>query len=181
MFKLKLVTNDDIMVVTRSREKKTESFWTTAMDLLYQSGSFSVPQDDDDDNDDLASVEEPERTVDAISFYDLAQMSPSKPQNRPTARTIKEKRNERVCRKCGIEFESEEDITINSPWIGCDGIQENLECTYWIHACCKGFTNASDSSFETLNWYCDDHNPSIPLIQKLKEKKKEIQKRKKRR
>ena len=208
IYQYKMVTNDDTLVVMRSKEKGYEKFWTTDYDLVYTGSSFSFgspcyrpptavnPNDsasrdnvnangnvmeDDEDSEDSDDMYEDETQ----SFIDLAKMSPSRPRGKPTARYLqKKKHDDAICAKCSIKEDSAEDLAIGSPWISCDGVEGNQKCTYSVHAVCIGFTNARESNFSKLSgnlqWYCEKHNASKALIKDLQDKAKEAQKPKKR-
>ena len=64
--------------------------------------------------------------------------------------TSTSERRDRCCRVCS----KSSDV----PWIGCDLKEHNIYvCEYWVHACCIGFVDADDKSFEDLAWRCPRH------------------------
>lgn len=91
------------------------------------------------------------------SFQDLLQFSPSKSNVEGAVSTSANKKNScQVCRICNVKHESKDDISTDSPWMGCVGGKG--DCNYWIHSVCKGFADASQEDVEKMNFYCPQHN-----------------------
>ena len=187
IYKIKLVTNDDaLVVVLRSKEKSYQYYWTTAMDLLFENNAFADTSNTSSNNISIAEEEErPNPLPPAISLLQLLRYSPSKTRmslGKPTAGSMaKKKVSDRLCRKCTFVYGSAEDQELRSLWLGCDGMDQYNECTYWIHACCIGFTDSRSEDFEDRVYYCDKHNPTKTIVQRLKEKKELRQKKRQKR
>ena len=183
----------------KSAEKGTEKFFTTTPELNYRGGAFSfasplpnVPPpltptpsstparpDGESTSESGPGTSTPTATnidfnAERMTFAELAQKSPSKPRAKPTARSIRSaEQGEKVCARCKIQHESPEDDALGSLWVGCEGETNERECTYWVHACCLGFSKLTDENLIDVHWYCDDHNESKELIKTMKEKKRE--------
>ena len=84
----------------------------------------------------------------------------------------REEDGEKQCAKCKVYAGCKVDDTIQSIWIGCDGVEDKCPCTYWAHICCIGFSNARPSDFESLNRFCDKHNEHRIEIENLKGKER---------
>ena len=89
-FKLKVVTDDDVLLVFRSIEKKTLTFFTTNVDFKYDQPTtpFSAIANS------TVQSDEPQP-----SCFEVAKISPSKIVAKPTARSMKLDK-EKFCRKC---------------------------------------------------------------------------------
>ena len=168
--KIKTVTNDDVVVAVRSAEKKTMLWWTTAKDFAFSNQS-------------------PVETSTAVSstpsnlpsFVELARASPSKssPVNRPHKMTAREmlKDREKFCRKCGTKYDSYQDKSLNSTWIGCDGRTAGKLCDYWVHACCHGFPDAGYEVFDEIDFKCPEHNTVLAMMKRMVANKEQSSKK----
>ena len=168
-WKMKMVTNDDVVIGIRSVEKKMLSFWTTDTEFQYEKDGVSSSTTANS----TADIASP-----SPSFFELARMTPSKSFAKPTARAIKQNRDKICCSHCKIIHDSREDKEVDSPWVGCDGIKDGRECTYWSHACYIGFVNARVADFQHMTYFCPEHNRHHTLIEKLKAKQQMGKKRK---
>lgn len=167
MFKIKVVTNDDVKIQYKSEEKPNEnSSWSTCVD-----DQDTVVESEEEDNDDINL---------ATALLDLARYSPSRIRSKPTAKSLSTSKSDRSCRRCDIKHGSAEDKKINSVWVGCDGIEDNRPCDYWVHAGGLGFVGARESDFDDRDWFCDKHNSTRQFAKGVKNQKELVKKRRKR-
>ena len=168
MWCFKTVTNDEVFVATKSKEKKSYNAWTTNLGFNH----VLKTAEDTQLSSDPEMEDEP-----GPSVFDLARASPSKPRRKPTGRTERADR-EKFCAKCDVQYKSYMDKNINSWWIGCDATFNEDKCSYWVHATCIGFTNSRESDFsEEQYFYCDEHNEMKQTIENWKDAQKVSKKR----
>ena len=174
MWCYKTVTNDKVFMATQNNDSKLIEAWATDIDFA------DTVRNDSGNGESVVGpvppteVEPPEEEP---TVFDLARLSPAKGCSKPTARTARADR-EKSCAKCRVKHGSWVDLKIDSPWIGCDGVDKGEQCSYWAHACCMGFTNARDGDFcEEKKWFCDDHNKMKQTIENWKESQKVSSKR----
>ena len=178
MWSYKTVTGDDVFVAARHIDQsKPLRAWSTDMAWSGPMLGRQPPQADSPAPTSAAAVDQME-VDDEPNVFDLARASPTKfRSHKSSAREEREKRD-RFCSKCRVKHESVLDTKIDSPWLGCDGTDGGKDCTYWVHACCIGFTNARVEDFsEEKRFYCDEHNRVRQTIEQWKEAQKVSSKR----
>ena len=187
-WKMKTLTDDDVLVVIRSKEREEDKkcpkktpdekeeirplqAYTTSRDLWYAVGE-AVPSASP-----LSRPVEPappSENSDEESFFLMARNSPSKQVRRvkPTARSGK-MLTEKSCAICTVRWNSQIDRALHSPGIGCDGFGEDHQpCPYWVHACCLGQTDARQEDFVGREFFCPKHNPTKKNIEEMLERNK---------
>ena len=95
-----------------------------------------------------SSINESLLTAEQVSTF----TTPSKWQTYlKKATTKKIGLGEQICPLCSQ--------TTNILWIGCDYQNQNdVKCSYWVHAMCMGFPDAEDETFKNITFRCPTHN-----------------------
>ncbi len=59
-----------------------------------------------------------------------------------------------VCHTCGIQFDTEADKKLKSPWMGC----ARKGCPFWVHATCANiFYKDTEQGFRALGKWAEEH------------------------
>ena len=131
--------------ITRAHVKvETIPTWPNGIRRHFASPGFPLPE---------IEVVQGDLTL-TDSFLDLAAGSRSPAKAPAAAQDSSPEHHNNCCHTCGIEFKSEADEAVDSPWIGCT----QNGCPFWVHAkCAHIFYKNCDAGYKALGKWAKDH------------------------